>query len=198
MPYLVRNVSGGVSRVESVSSGEDDDDRDHELSTYDDDVDYPANVSGVMSSMLRVHTPPPHLMLGRTHSPDYWQSQSRASMSSSSSSSSVHDFVNDTQCGTHSDELNEEEVEELTEEVYPPECYCPISHCVMTNPVLCADGHTYEKKHIEKWLSSNSTSPNTNMVLPHKQLVPNHALRSLIQLVTNQTKAASLAQISKT
>eukprot|EP00850_Spirogloea_muscicola_P005715 SM000026S08964 [mRNA] locus=s26:747406:761441:- [translate_table: standard] len=57
---------------------------------------------------------------------------------------------------------------------------CPITQDVMEDPVLAADGHTYERVAIATWLSSNDTSPMTNCELPHKTLMPNYALRSMI------------------
>ena len=35
----------------------------------------------------------------------------------------------------------------------PEELLCPISHEVMVDPVLAADGHAYERMHIEEWLT---------------------------------------------
>ncbi|WIA09752.1 hypothetical protein OEZ85_009131 [Tetradesmus obliquus] len=58
---------------------------------------------------------------------------------------------------------------------------CPITHDVMEWPVVAADGFTYERQEIEEWLSTHNTSPVTNAALEHKQLVPNHALRSAIK-----------------
>ncbi len=63
----------------------------------------------------------------------------------------------------------------------PPSFMCPIGHEIMCNPVSCADGHTYERAHIKRWLFSNSTSPLTGAVLPTKVVTSNHALRNLIQ-----------------
>ena len=40
--------------------------------------------------------------------------------------------------------------------------------------MFTADGQTYERVQIEKWLSSHSTSPITGKELEHKTLVPNH------------------------
>ena len=57
---------------------------------------------------------------------------------------------------------------------------CPISHEVMTEPVVAGDGHTYERKNIEEWLRrSNAVSPLTNQPM-HRRLTPNHALKSII------------------
>jgi hypothetical protein len=51
----------------------------------------------------------------------------------------------------------------------------------MKDPVICCDGHTYERKAIERWFRNNSRSPKTNHPLATKELIPNHALRSSIE-----------------
>ena len=51
----------------------------------------------------------------------------------------------------------------------------------MKDPVICADGHTYERNAIEEWLRSNSRSPKTNQRLFSRDLIPNHALRCTIE-----------------
>lgn len=89
---------------------------------------------------------------------------------------------------------DDEEEDSLNERQYPAECYCPISHSIMMDPVICADGHTYERSSIQNWLSKHSTSPNTNEELSHKQLVPNLSLRNLIQLITNQINKSTESQ----
>ena len=63
----------------------------------------------------------------------------------------------------------------------PPGAECPLTLEVMVDPVLCADGHTYERFAIEQWLIVHSVSPKTNEPLESSRLVPNHALRSMIQ-----------------
>ena len=56
---------------------------------------------------------------------------------------------------------------------------CPISEDIMRDPVVCADGHTYDRPNIEQWFAAgHDTSPNTGGRLPHLNLVPNHALRN--------------------
>ncbi len=50
----------------------------------------------------------------------------------------------------------------------------------MEDPVIAADGYSYERSAIETWLRTRSTSPMSNAVLPHKNLIPNHQLRSTI------------------
>jgi serine/threonine protein kinase/ubiquitin len=52
----------------------------------------------------------------------------------------------------------------------------------MRDPVVCADGHTYDRPGIEQWFAAgHETSPNTGAHLPHLNIVPNHALRNSIE-----------------
>ncbi|KAI9180829.1 hypothetical protein LWI28_008528 [Acer negundo] len=53
---------------------------------------------------------------------------------------------------------------------------------VMQDPVVAADGYTYEAEAMKGWLEiRHDTSPMTNLRLPYHQVVPNHSLRSAIQ-----------------
>ena len=61
----------------------------------------------------------------------------------------------------------------------PKELLCPINHTLMTDPVTCADGHSFERAAIERWLASSDVSPLTGLRLANKTLTPNHGLRSL-------------------
>jgi len=58
---------------------------------------------------------------------------------------------------------------------------CPISQVVMVDPVVCADGHSYERRCIEEWLSQSDVSPVTSLPLQHNQLVDNHTLKCAIE-----------------
>ncbi|KAL5859692.1 hypothetical protein ACOSQ4_000988 [Xanthoceras sorbifolium] len=59
---------------------------------------------------------------------------------------------------------------------------CPILQEVMEDPVVAADGYTYEAEALKGWLESgHDTSPMTNLQLSHQNLVPNRSLRSAIQ-----------------
>lgn len=62
----------------------------------------------------------------------------------------------------------------------PDELLCPISREVMSDPVVAADGHTYERMNIDRWLRNRDTSPMTNLRLDHKRFIPNHALRAAV------------------
>jgi len=58
---------------------------------------------------------------------------------------------------------------------------CSITHELMADPVMCADGQTYERSAIEQWFDTGSaTSPATGEVLASLNLVPYIALRSAI------------------
>ncbi|CAK9094770.1 unnamed protein product [Durusdinium trenchii] len=53
------------------------------------------------------------------------------------------------------------------------DCLCPIHQTPMQSPVVAADGHSYDRKAIERWVSQHGTSPMTNMALPSTSFVPN-------------------------
>ncbi|CAI5470646.1 unnamed protein product [Closterium sp. Yama58-4] len=57
---------------------------------------------------------------------------------------------------------------------------CPISKEIMKDPVVAADGFTYERQHITAWMASSSLSPATGQPLPHTCLTPNNVLKNLI------------------
>ena len=50
-----------------------------------------------------------------------------------------------------------------------------------TLQVSTCDGHTYERKAIERWLRAHQTSPLTGAPLESTAVIPNIALRKLIQ-----------------
>ncbi len=59
---------------------------------------------------------------------------------------------------------------------------CPLTMEVMTDPVMTADGQTYERTQIESWFElGNRTSPMTRAELPNTNLTPNIALRNAIR-----------------
>ncbi|CAE7760269.1 PUB51 [Symbiodinium sp. CCMP2456] len=63
----------------------------------------------------------------------------------------------------------------------PTDCSCPITQDLMEDPVVASDGTSYERRAIEHWLQSHRTSPLTNLPLASDDLIPNNALRSVIQ-----------------
>ena len=62
----------------------------------------------------------------------------------------------------------------------PDEYLCPISHELMEDPVFATDGHTYERREIERWFQKKLTSPKTSAPLETSAIFPNHVLRRLI------------------
>lgn len=64
----------------------------------------------------------------------------------------------------------------------PDEFRCPISRHLMTDPVILSTGLTYDRTFILKWLKEgHRTCPQTQRVLSHTLLTPNHLVRELIQ-----------------
>jgi cAMP-specific phosphodiesterase 4/calcium/calmodulin-dependent 3',5'-cyclic nucleotide phosphodiesterase len=81
---------------------------------------------------------------------------------------------------------------------HPPSFYCPISKQVMHEPVVLSDGHSYERRHIERWLQDRNTSPVSNDALPQKEIFPNHALRNAIEEYFEQVFSVHRRAICKT
>jgi Mg-chelatase subunit ChlD len=73
-----------------------------------------------------------------------------------------------------------------------PNFICPISQQVMQDPVCDKEGNTYERKYIEEWIRLHGTSPITRSPLQLEDLVPNRALRTLIEEATGITAPASI------
>eukprot|EP00197_Chlamydomonas_leiostraca_P000020 CAMPEP_0202886216 /NCGR_PEP_ID=MMETSP1391-20130828/42060_1 /ASSEMBLY_ACC=CAM_ASM_000867 /TAXON_ID=1034604 /ORGANISM="Chlamydomonas leiostraca, Strain SAG 11-49" /LENGTH=972 /DNA_ID=CAMNT_0049569485 /DNA_START=65 /DNA_END=2985 /DNA_ORIENTATION=+ len=73
---------------------------------------------------------------------------------------------------------------------------CPITQDVMDDPVVAADGYTYEREAIRAWLSKSPTSPLTNLALEHCHLVPNLNLRSAIREWQGQAAARGSSESS--
>lgn len=101
---------------------------------------------------------------------------------------------------SRSDSMSSQDVttpsEESDDDSPPYEMICPISHEIMSDPVLCADGQTYERSSIERWIRMSQrsdadalvTSPLTGKTLNSTNLVPNHVLRSLIHSTLSRQK----------
>jgi hypothetical protein len=63
----------------------------------------------------------------------------------------------------------------------PNRMKCPITRDLMLDPVVMADGVSYERKAIVEWLQSNDTSPLTNKKLSHFNSSSNLALKEEIE-----------------
>lgn len=64
---------------------------------------------------------------------------------------------------------------------------CPVTHDVMQDPVVAADGHTYERAAIERSLAAKACSPMTNNPMG-PELIPNIAVRALIDATLEKIK----------
>lgn len=75
-----------------------------------------------------------------------------------------------------------------SDESVPDEYLCPITRQIMTDPVIAADGFSYERTSIQSWLrTGNHTSPMTNAPLAHTNLTPNRSLKQIIQRIYELT-----------
>ncbi|XP_012858901.1 PREDICTED: U-box domain-containing protein 17-like [Erythranthe guttata] len=64
----------------------------------------------------------------------------------------------------------------------PDDFRCPISLDLMNDPVIVASGHTYDRNSIAHWINTgHHTCPKSGQRLIHMALIPNYALRSVIQ-----------------
>ena len=65
----------------------------------------------------------------------------------------------------------------------PPRC--PITQDFMRDPVMAADGQTYERAAITQWLRSNNTSPYSGAFLTNKELTTNWAIKQMMEAYNN-------------
>jgi hypothetical protein len=63
----------------------------------------------------------------------------------------------------------------------PDDFICPITLELMVDPVVAADGHTYDRGPIQEWFDrGSSTSPKTGAELTATELYPNYTVRGQI------------------
>ena len=68
------------------------------------------------------------------------------------------------------------------EDKAPSEFICPLTLCVMTDPVMSRYGQSYEREAIIKWLSKgNKECPLTRQPLEMRNIIANHNLRLKIR-----------------
>jgi len=85
---------------------------------------------------------------------------------------------------------------EPREEGVSRELCCPITHELLKDPVVAEDGETYERSAIAKWFQQGKTrSPVTNEELAGTRLVPNLAVRKLVDQHRHVLGKALLALI---
>ena len=63
----------------------------------------------------------------------------------------------------------------------PQEVVCPITQAIMSDPVMAADGFTYERAAITDWLEHKDTSPITGAALANTTLTPNRAVKKIAE-----------------
>ena len=67
---------------------------------------------------------------------------------------------------------------------------CPITQDVMADPVVCADGQTYEHLAIQRWFAQGrNTSPATNLPLANTMSFPCIVLRNVIHAAAPEARA---------
>ena len=67
----------------------------------------------------------------------------------------------------------------------------------MTDPVVAADGHSYDRAAIEGWFrSGHRTSPMTGQTLQSQALIPNHRLRQMIESIDEHERRPQPAIVS--
>ncbi|CAH0483010.1 unnamed protein product [Peronospora belbahrii] len=84
-----------------------------------------------------------------------------------------------------SEEFKQQEAQEGNEDEsdVPEQLICPITGCPMLDPVVAADGHSYEREAILQWFKTSDISPMTGMHIPTKQVFSNFTLRQLSEEV---------------
>jgi hypothetical protein len=74
-----------------------------------------------------------------------------------------------------------------------PSFKCPISDSIMRQPVVAADGHTYEEASINRWFvehGASAKSPLAGQILGSTQTVRNHTMRKAIDEAVDAEVAA--------
>jgi Mg-chelatase subunit ChlD len=70
---------------------------------------------------------------------------------------------------------------------------CPITQSTMTDPVIGSDGITYERAAIEAWFATGkNTSPMTRQPMASTSLVPNYALKAMIEEAATATATTTV------
>ena len=91
-------------------------------------------------------------------------------------------------------DVNDDDLPIASAEQIPYDYCCPCTFELFVDPVVTADGQTYERRLIQDWIDrGNITSPITGLALAHTELVENIALRKAIQEWT--TERASMERV---
>ena len=79
---------------------------------------------------------------------------------------------------------------------------CPITQEPIKEPIVAADGHTYEKEAMQRWIQTKLqakqpvTSPMTGIPLTHLNLVPNYAMKQLDSVADSELSSEGGARIN--
>ena len=79
--------------------------------------------------------------------------------------------------------------------IIPGILLCPIGHELMVDPVICADGYSYERFNIESWMVDNKKSPMTNMAFDDKELVSDQSLLKLISAIQSSANSTPTVDV---
>ncbi len=63
--------------------------------------------------------------------------------------------------------------------------YCPITHQIFLDPVIAADGFTYEKDALEEWYKRNASSPMLGTKVNTTLYVQNIIVRNMVKYILN-------------
>ena len=74
----------------------------------------------------------------------------------------------------------------------PKSFYCSLTHDVLKDPVILADGQTYEREAIQEWLQRSKDSPLTGETLPFAPNQPSHPTQH-IHAHSTRTRTRALA-----
>ena len=85
----------------------------------------------------------------------------------------------------------------MYEEEIPNEWFCPITQELLIDPVIAADGYTYERKSLESWFKKSHMSPVTGLVLNETKVIPNYAIKHTIEQYLEKQKKSGLPIPSK-
>ncbi|KAL0038821.1 hypothetical protein WJX79_009210 [Trebouxia sp. C0005] len=82
------------------------------------------------------------------------------------------------------------ELAEILHEELEENFCCPLTLDILQDPVKAADGRTYEREDITKWLREHDTSPMTNMPMLNKELAPDRELIRKMERLQRRITAA--------
>ena len=68
---------------------------------------------------------------------------------------------------------------------------------MLTDPVIAADGFTYERKSLESWFKKSNMSPVTGLALNDTKVIPNYAIKHTIEQYLEKQQKSGLPFPSK-